>query len=54
MSGFEVGVRVARLSLELSAEGVESLERSIARTAAGYDVEVDLAGRTTVVPAPAP
>src|ERR1700759_2968737 len=42
MSGFEVVVRVARLALESSAEGVESLERSVARTAAAYDVDVDL------------
>lgn len=42
MPGFEVVVRVARLALESSAEGVESLERSVFRTASAYGVEVDL------------
>jgi uncharacterized membrane protein YjjP (DUF1212 family) len=40
--GFEVVVRVARLALESSAEGVESLERSVARTATAYGVDADL------------
>ncbi|RYP86855.1 threonine/serine exporter family protein [Nocardioides guangzhouensis] len=42
MPGFEVVVRVARLSLECSAEGVEVLDRSVAAAASAYGVEVDL------------
>jgi uncharacterized membrane protein YjjP (DUF1212 family) len=40
--GFEVVVRVARLALESSAEGVEVLEGSVSAVASAYDVEVDL------------
>ncbi len=39
---FELVVRVARLALESSGEGVEMLERSVARAAASYGVDVDL------------
>lgn len=42
MAGFEVVVRVARLALASSAEGVEFLEGIVARTVAAYEVEVDL------------
>jgi uncharacterized membrane protein YjjP (DUF1212 family) len=39
---FEVVVRVARLALESSGEGVEVLERCVARASASYGVGVDL------------
>lgn len=39
---FEVVVRVARLALESSGEGVEMLERCVARATASYGVDVDL------------
>lgn len=42
MTGFEVVVRVARLALESSAEGVEVLERSVVTAASAYGVDVDL------------
>lgn len=41
-TGFDVVVRVARLTLECSAEGVEILEQYVARTAAAYGLTVDL------------
>lgn len=40
--GFEVVVRVARLALESSGEGVETLERCVASAAAAYDLDVEL------------
>ncbi len=39
---FAVVVRVARLALESSGEGVAMLERSVARAASSYGVDVDL------------
>ena len=39
---FEAVVRVARLALESSGEGVAVLERSVARATASYGVDVDL------------
>ena len=42
MPGFEIVVRVARLAVESSAEGVEVLERAVSAAAAAYGVEVDL------------
>ena len=41
-TGFDVVVRVARLALQSSGEGVEYLERCVARAATAYDVDVDL------------
>lgn len=38
--GFDVAVRVARLGLASSAEGVEMLERYVQRAAAAYDAQV--------------
>ena len=40
--GFDVLVRVARLALESSAEGVEVLERTLSHAASAYDIELDL------------
>jgi uncharacterized membrane protein YjjP (DUF1212 family) len=40
VDGFDVVVRVARLGLESSGEGVEMLQRYVARAAAAYDVPV--------------
>lgn len=40
VDGFDVAVRVARLTLASSAEGVEMLERYVQRAAAAYDVDV--------------
>jgi uncharacterized membrane protein YjjP (DUF1212 family) len=45
-SAFDVAVRVARLGLESSGEGVETMERSVARVARAYGVAVD----TVVLP----
>jgi hypothetical protein len=45
-SAFDVAVRVARLGLESSGEGVETMERYVARVARGYGVAVD----TVVLP----
>ena len=42
MPGFDVVVRVARLALESSAEGVEVLERTVSRAASACGTEVDL------------
>ncbi|MEV0283285.1 MULTISPECIES: threonine/serine exporter family protein [unclassified Kribbella] len=42
MTAFDVVLRVARLALESSAEGVETLERSVAKVASAYGVGVDL------------
>lgn len=42
LRGFDVVVRVARLALESSAEGVEVLERAVSGAASAYGVEVDL------------
>ena len=42
VDGFDVAVRVARLGLASSAEGVEMLERYVRRAAAAYDFEVAL------------
>ena len=45
-SGFDAAVRVARLGLESSGEGVETMERYVARVARAYGVAVD----TVVLP----
>jgi len=45
-SGFDVAVRVARLGMESSGEGVETMERYVARVARAYGVAVD----TVVLP----
>ena len=45
-SAFDVAVRVARLGLESSGEGVETMERYVARVARAYGVAVD----TVVLP----
>ena len=42
MQGFDVVVRVVRLALESSGEGVETLERGAAQAASAYGVDVDL------------
>ncbi len=42
MQGFDVVVRVVRLALESSGEGVETLERSVAQVASAYGVGVEL------------
>ncbi len=42
MPGFDVVVRVVRLALESSGEGVETLERSAAQAASAYGVDVEL------------
>ena len=42
MTGFDAVVRVANLALKSSAEGVETLERYVARTATAYGIPVDL------------
>ncbi len=42
MTAFDAVVRVARLSLQSSAEGVETLERYVARTAGAYGIAVDV------------
>jgi uncharacterized membrane protein YjjP (DUF1212 family) len=42
MEGFDVVVRVVRLALESSGEGVETLERSVAQAASAYGVDVEL------------
>ncbi|MFI6832572.1 threonine/serine exporter ThrE family protein [Kribbella sp. NPDC050241] len=42
MPAFDVVVRVAQLALACSAEGVESLERSVSTAASAYGVDVDL------------
>jgi uncharacterized membrane protein YjjP (DUF1212 family) len=42
VDGFDVAVRVARLALASSAEGVERLERSVRRSAAPYGTSIGL------------
>jgi len=42
MDGFDVVVRVARLGLSASGEGVGMLEQYVARTAAAYDLQVGM------------
>ena len=42
LQGFDVVVRVVRLALESSGEGVETLERSVAQAASAYGVDVEL------------
>lgn len=42
MSGFDAVVRVARLALQSSAEGVETLQSYIARAASAYRIPVDV------------
>ena len=41
MQGFDVVVRVVRLALESSGEGVETLEHSVAQVASAYGVAVE-------------
>jgi hypothetical protein len=45
-SSFDVAVRVARLGLESSGEGVETMERYVARVSRAYDIAVE----TVVLP----
>lgn len=42
MTGFDVIVRVARLALASSGEGIETLERWVAQAATAYDLDVDV------------
>ena len=42
MTGFDAVVRVARLALQSSGEGVETLERYVARAASAYGIVVDV------------
>lgn len=42
MDGFDVTVRVARLALSSSAEGVQVLENSVSRAAAAYGLDVTM------------
>jgi hypothetical protein len=42
MTGFDAVVRVARLALLSSAEGVETLQRHVARAASAYRIDVDV------------
>jgi uncharacterized membrane protein YjjP (DUF1212 family) len=42
VEGFDVVVRVARIALESSGEGVETLERYVARVAEAYRIDVSL------------
>ena len=42
MQGFDVVVRVVRLALESSGEGVETLEHSVAQVASAYGADVEL------------
>ena len=42
MGGFDVVVRVARLALASSGEGIETLERWVAQAASAYGVDVDV------------
>jgi hypothetical protein len=42
MTGFDAVVRVARLALQSSAEGVETLHRYVARAASAYRIDVDV------------
>jgi len=42
MTGFDAVVRVARLALQSSGEGVETLERYVARAGSAYDIAVDV------------
>ena len=42
MTGFDAVVRVARLAMQSSGEGVETLERYIARAATAYNIAVDV------------
>lgn len=42
MTGFDAVVRVARLALQSSGEGVETLERYVARAASAYGIAVDV------------
>ena len=42
LQGFDVVMRVVRLALESSGEGVETLERSVAQAASAYGVDVEL------------
>jgi uncharacterized membrane protein YjjP (DUF1212 family) len=42
MTGFDAVVRVANLALQSSGEGVETLERYVARTASAYGIAVDV------------
>ena len=42
MTGFDAVVRVARLALQSSGEGVETLERYVARAASAYGNAVDV------------
>ena len=42
MSGFDAVVRVARLALQSSAEGVEALQSYIARAASACRIPVDV------------
>ena len=43
MTGFDAVVRVASLALQSSGEGVETLERYVARAASAYGIAVDVA-----------
>ena len=45
-SSFDVAGRVARLGLESSGEGVETMERYVARVSRAYDIPVE----TVVLP----
>jgi uncharacterized membrane protein YjjP (DUF1212 family) len=40
-SSFDVAVQVARLGLESSGEGVETMERYVARVSRAYDIPVE-------------
>jgi uncharacterized membrane protein YjjP (DUF1212 family) len=42
MTGFDAVVRIARLALQSSGEGVETLERYVARAGSAYGIAVDL------------
>jgi len=42
VTGFDVVIRVARLALASSAEGVETLEDSVTKAASAYGLDVDL------------
>jgi hypothetical protein len=42
-SSFDVAVRVARLGLESSGGGVETMERYVVRVARAYDIPVETA-----------
>jgi hypothetical protein len=42
MTAFDAVVRVARLALQSSGEGVETFERYVARAASAYGIAVDV------------